>query len=96
MKEYPTVDELKDIRDWDTLAKGPMGLVKKVHDLWHNGEIVITGKKVIYMQLHTCGWSGNEQIIAALKDNRWFWTYYWQASKRGGHYWFRIDTRRVK
>lgn len=96
MNEYPTTDELKEIREWDVLAKGPMGLLRYIQDLWKNGNFIVTGKKIIYVQMHTCGWSGNEEIIAALRDNKWFWMYYWQASKRGGHFWFKIDTRRIK
>ena len=96
MKEYPTVDELKEIREWDIFHKGAIDLLRYIEEIWHNGDLSITGKKVIYVQMHTFGWSGNEEIIAALKDNRWFWTFYWQASKRGGHYWFKIDTRKVK
>ncbi|MFA5376729.1 MAG: hypothetical protein WC455_13355 [Dehalococcoidia bacterium] len=90
---YPTPDELQNIREWDVLEKGPMGLVEYVRERWCNGSIVVTGKKVLYVQLHTCGWSGNEQIMRALIDNRFFWMFYWQQSKRGGHYWFKIDTR---
>ncbi|MDD5547040.1 MAG: hypothetical protein PHO67_07820 [Candidatus Omnitrophica bacterium] len=91
MKEYPTTDELNTIREWDVLGKGPMGLVEFVQKLWKYGEVVVTGKRVKYLALHTCGWSGNEEIVDALEDNRFFWTFYWQQSKRGGHHWFKID-----
>lgn len=93
---YPTVDELKEIREWDIIAKGPMGLVEYVRERWKYGEIVVAGKRVISLTLHTMGWSGNEEIIGALQDNTFFWMFYWQASKRGGHYWFKIDLRKVR
>ena len=93
---YPTVDELKEIREWDIATKGPMGLVRYVQERWKYGEVVVAGKKVIYFKLHTMGWSGNEEIIGALQDNTLFWMMYWQQSKRGGHYWFKIDLRMVK
>jgi len=42
------------------------------------------------LQLHTLGWSGNENIILALKDNYLFWEVFWCESKRGGHYRFKL------
>lgn len=46
--------------------------------------------------LHTAGWSGNEEIVNALMENHIFWTYHWQKSKRGGHYWFKNRLRGKK
>ena len=45
--------------------------------------------KVIHM--HTIGWSGNEDIMAALEKNEWFFCFFWESSKRGGHYCFEIN-----
>jgi hypothetical protein len=42
------------------------------------------------LELHTGGWSGNECVIMALKTQQWFWSYYWEKSTRGGHYWFKL------
>lgn len=36
----------------------------------------------------TAGWSGNEDIIAALMKNRLFWGLYLEEYRRGGHYVF--------
>ena len=41
------------------------------------------------MEYHTGGWSGNEQIVGAMQKT-YFWVFYWQLSRRGGHYWFEI------
>jgi len=40
-------------------------------------------------EIATGGWSGNEEIIQALKGNRLFWIMTWQLSKRGGYYEFK-------
>ena len=46
-------------------------------------------RKIMRLVLHTGGWSGNEDIVAELRDT-WFWLMYWQATHRGGHYYFEI------
>jgi hypothetical protein len=42
------------------------------------------------LELHTGGWSGNEDIIRTLEANEWFWMFYWFSSRVGGHYEFHI------
>jgi len=41
------------------------------------------------LELHTFGWSGNEDVIEAMKKN-FFWFFFWEMSVRGGHYWFKL------
>lgn len=43
-----------------------------------------------FLELHTGGWSGNEDLIDAMKRNKWFFVYFWEKSVRGGHYWFEL------
>jgi len=43
------------------------------------------------LELHTGGWSGNEDIIEALKKS-YFWIFYWEKSVKGGHYYFTISS----
>lgn len=40
------------------------------------------------IELHTGGWSENEEIVDAICDTK-FWLFYWQKSERGGHYLFK-------
>ena len=41
------------------------------------------------LELHTGGWSGNEEIIGLLRRTM-FWRLYWMRSDRGGHYYFTL------
>lgn len=104
---YPDVAELQRIRDWpdDDFP----GLMEFIGRLWwwpecgeqesgpdwsfamaaeHNG-------KAVY-RLRTGGWSGNEDLIAALQDNAMFWITCWEESRRGGHYTFEIQKHLTK
>jgi len=57
---------------------------------WSDWAISIKGKRILHFEYHTGGWSGNEDVIGALKNNLLFWPMFWQKSTRGGHYFFRI------
>lgn len=87
--EYPLKDELDKVEDWDGTA---VGLIEYLKQLWWCPEwgFKLTGKRVLKLELHTAGWSGNESIIYALQEN-WFWPIFWQKSRRGGHYYFKIE-----
>lgn len=50
------------------------------------------GKKCLKLELHTGGWSGNEEIICALQKSQ-FWFFWWESSRRGGHYYFEIPLK---
>lgn len=92
--EYPRDSELETIKNWDLLTTPVAELVDYVEHLWHWPErgFKLSGVRVLRLELHTGGWSGNESIIGALKDNPIFWVVCWMKSTRGGHYWFKIDT----
>jgi len=51
---------------------------------------ILSGEEEFTLSLSTGGWSGNEDIIRALKKNFIFWSMYWQMNRRGGHYQFKI------
>lgn len=46
---------------------------------------------VLHLELHTAGWSGNEDIINALLENRMFTALWYKQWKTGGHYWFELN-----
>jgi hypothetical protein len=85
-EDYPLEVELKAIRDWNKYKdlKGWMDAIKAI---WHWPEFVAQKDKECY-ELHTGGWSGNEDIIGAMKENQMMWVLYWKQSTRGGHYIF--------
>lgn len=93
--EYPTEEQLEKIRKWDVLKDGISALIVYVKSLWWTPEWgwKLAGKQVLRLQLHCGGWSGNEDIIGALRDNYLFWAFCWVKSTRGGHYWFRINLK---
>ena len=89
--KYPTEEELEKIRGWDVI-ENPLGLIDFLKELWaYPDYFVVKGKRVINLELHTGGWSGNEDIIGALRENKMFFLLYWQKSTRGGHHYFRIE-----
>ena len=81
---YPTEEELKKIENWKDDRPALMEYVKS---LWWAADWGWTEKGSTY-QISTGGWSGNEEIIAALKANMMFWVMCYQSSRVGGHYFF--------
>jgi len=89
---YPDEASLKQIAKWDILTNGIQGLLDLVEENtnWSDRQIYQHGKRVIYYEYHTGGWSGNEDVIEALQKNYLFWAMYWMKTTRGGHYYFKI------
>lgn len=99
---YPTEFALDKIRTWD-YTEGFDKLLEFVGSLWayrdagywsveqntphsrpaHRVEDVYNAS--------TAGWSGNEDIIRALQENRIFWMSCWYQSRRGGHHIFKVQ-----
>ena len=102
---YPTEEELEKVKTWyrDT-PDNAWGLVEYLRSIWwlpdrhvvvYRGRDSLFGKQVWKLTLHTGGWSGNEDIIFALKTSL-FWFFHWQMSRRGGHYWFHLPPKRSR
>ena len=94
--EYPSEQQLKRIKDWDIFKEGIKELISYVQSLWWNPEwgFELKGKRVLRLELHCGGWSGNESIIGALSGTP-FWKLCWEKSVVGGHYYFRIEAGRA-
>jgi len=90
---YPDEASLKAIKEWDFMEQGISGLLKLIEENtnWADRQIHITGKNPVLFEYHTGGWSGNEDVIEALRGNLLFWPFFWQKSTRGGHFYFKIE-----
>ena len=86
MDEYPTEDELDQVRKWEGNYPGLMAFVRR---LWNWPDWGFQKEGATY-RLHTGGWSGNEDVVVALQENQVFWIVCWRGSRRGGHYKFEV------
>lgn len=101
MDRYPTEEELQVIKEWDVTKQGVKPLMEFVKSIWkyedrchiYRGKRHLFNDKAVKIYLSTGGWSGNEEILSALRANTMFWMMYWWKSQRGGHYWFEIPVR---
>lgn len=92
---YPTEPELDFIKNYDCLKKSMRKLLDYVGSIWEYGEWGWKKEGFTYY-VATGGWSGNEELIMALQENRIFWSLCWYRSERGGHYIFKVPRIRRK
>ncbi len=86
---YPEEHELEKIRQWD--AMDYYGLMEYVRERWYFDTYFRQVGDTFY--LSTAGWSGNEDIVAAIQGNvHYWWMFHWYSSRRGGHYIFTEKT----
>ena len=89
---YPSERTLERLSGWDMLTQPLEELLSLLATNWKWGLKRTDWKDgTIKLYLATGGWSGNEEIIAALSNNYLFWSLCWDKSKRGGAYWFTIS-----
>lgn len=98
---YPSDAALELVEKWHwTDCKGLLEFIKSIWHLasWGWTEVDAStldkndddynadGGALLFVS--TAGWSGNESIIRAFKDNSMAWGLCWIQSRRGGHYIF--------
>jgi len=96
---YPESHELEKIRTWShangfvcwTTLLGYVENLWKYSDYFHKPD----GASEKLYSISTGGWSGNEEIIEAMKQNTMFWMMCWVSSHRGGHHKFEVKARPV-
>jgi hypothetical protein len=100
---YPTDAALNYLQNWwfgyknGELYKGEFAEVTKentnalinyLRKLWHFVDWgFVHNQSDKKLELHTGGWSGNEEIIPYL-EMTWFHKCYWSMSRKGGHYYY--------
>lgn len=78
---YPTDETLDTIRTW---TNGDWsGLLAFVTSAWNTNYGAVRQKSST-IRFITGGWSGNEEVLSALKENTAFWTKFWLRDERGG------------
>lgn len=83
---YPSDEQLETIRKWE-YSDFP-GLMAFIKQIWFYSDSAYWRQKGDIYWISTVGWSGNEDIIAAMQDNYMIWTMNWYRTTRGGHYIF--------
>ncbi len=94
MGDYPTAQELRKLKNLATPFlenQTRQDFLDFLESIWWAADwgFKVTGKNVVRLELHTGGWSGNEEIIDTLHKT-FFWSMYWRSSRTGGHYYFKI------
>ena len=96
---YPTMSALKRIANWP--HNDFRGLMAFVKSLWLYSDMGRFweesdendeghGHPIRKYALSTAGWSGNESLIHALRENFLFWSFCWVQHRRGGHFIFHV------
>lgn len=95
---YPTQEFLEWIDDYNILFNGIHALVDAIEPNWRYGDKYFVKKKprngYFKLELHTGGWSGNEEILSALRS-KFMWNYFATEWKAGGHYYYKFPTKDI-
>lgn len=95
MGHYPSESILNVIKNFNIDTSPVKELISIMEGEWEFADVgyfnLRKTKKKVYLQLHTCGWSGNEDLMEAFKKVRWI-GFFWLKSERGGHFWYEFPT----
>ena len=101
---YPTQEALDYIKNWSLIwGRGDKEtntgkyfvegmyeeLIEYVRSIWTYNDAINYEDGLL--EIHTFGWSGNEEIIEELKKTN-LWLMKHRATQPGGHYYFKIDS----
>jgi hypothetical protein len=96
---YPTEHACKVIESWHwSDVDGWFNFIKNIWQhrslTWQFQDELHSWKKDVLVKrlyVSTFGWSGNETLIRAMKQNDMLWHNTWYQSNRGGHYIFEVE-----
>lgn len=81
MSNYPDSADIRKIKKWP--YDDFKGLIEFVRPLVEPmGRVTV--KRGGRVEIATGGWSGNEEIMGAIRSNYMIWSGYWKESHRGG------------
>ena len=80
--EYPSEKELVKISNWN--VTDPEGLFKYIQERWYYPNYVTISDNGEKWEFITGGWSGNEELINALRQNIILWMKHWYSSTASG------------
>jgi hypothetical protein len=96
---YPEESELELVKNWD--YRDIFNLIDFIEDRWAYADSGYFIKRwgrnrwkkvVLFLELHTAGWSGNESIINELLTNRMaMMCLGYRKWETGGHYYFEVN-----
>jgi hypothetical protein len=89
-KVYPTAEELDRLRTWP--SDDPVGFLEYARSLWWAQEWGWPEFRSdqMFTSASTGGWSGNEEIVAAMQASVALWDRVFFYVRRGGHYMFHL------
>ena len=88
---YPQDNEIKFLTEIPTsdFKNNAIEILRLFETTGYGGGKVFDNKDgTVSLELYTGGWSGCEDMIGALAENKIWWLMFWQESKRGGHFLF--------
>lgn len=99
---YPTEETLEYLKNWCMWMEDgevKMGqffrtdcvqdLINFLKQIWYYDDGIVQHDK--WLEIHTVGWSGNEEIVEVLKGSILWWMNYFDMMQAGGHYYFKLD-----
>lgn len=89
---YPTEAAYQRIKNWPVTLE-PVALLDFIGSLWKYPDRWTVDDGIYTVS--TGGWSGNEDLLAALRENPVYWMTTWVKSVRGGHYVFAANRAAV-